>query len=104
MAETELHVVCDRNALGPSERDRQSRLLEGLRGRILETREIEGGYAFRLPADALTDAAELMSLERRCCSFLKLRLEAVASEPDVWLSLTGPSGTKAFLRQELALG
>ena len=100
---TELPIVCNLEVFDGEERKRQNRLLSLLGERVQETRELEDGFTFRLPAEDLMDAAELMSLERKCCGFLRLRLEAVANEPHVWLSLSGPSGTKEFLREELSL-
>ena len=70
-------------------------------GAAEERRELEEGYGFRLPAAKLKEAAELMGIERRCCGFLKLRLEADAAEPYVWFSLEGPDGTKKLLAEAL---
>jgi hypothetical protein len=41
-------------------------------------------------------AAGWIVLEHRCCPFLKFTLE-LTDESEVWLSVTGPDGVKAFL-------
>jgi hypothetical protein len=49
---------------------------------------------------ALLAAAEWIVLEHRCCPFLNFKLE-LTNDSDVWLSLTGPDGVKAFLREAM---
>jgi hypothetical protein len=98
----ELPVSCERSGLGSDAIERQRELWSRLGDVLVEGRELEEGYALKLPAARLVEAAELMDIERRCCKFLKLSLEAVAAEPYVWLTLTGPPGTKAVLATELA--
>ncbi len=97
----ELPIVCERDALTAGERERQRELWVSVAGVAEERRELEEGYGFRLPASKLKEAAELMGIERRCCGFLKLRLEADAAEPYVWFSLEGPDGTKKVLAEAL---
>lgn len=98
----ELPVACDRGALRPGEIERQRELWSRIGDDVAEWRELDGGYALKLPATRLVEAAELMDIERRCCGFLKLSLEADASEPHVWLTLSGPPGAKDVLATELA--
>ena len=97
----ELPIACDRDALATGDTARQKELLASLVDELGERRALEDGYAFKRPATRITDAAELMDIERRCCGFLKLSLEAQASEPFVWLTLAGPPGTKEVLVAEL---
>ncbi len=99
----ELPIVCDRGTLASSEPTRQRELWASLLADVEERRELEEGYALKLPAARLRDAAELMGIERRCCGFLKLRLDAEASEPHIWFTLSGPPGSKRVLDAELEL-
>ena len=99
----ELPIVCDRDGLGSGELTRQEELWRSLLADVEERRELDEGYALRLPAVRLADVAELMGIERRCCGFLKLRLDADASEPYIWFALSGPAGTKSVLDAELGL-
>lgn len=59
------------------------------------------GYGFRFDVEALGDVARFVGNERRCCPFLTFALEAPAGEAALWLRLTGPAGTRAFLDAEL---
>ena len=90
-----------------NEPKRQRELWSSLLADVEERRELEEGYALKLPAARLADAAELMDIERRCCGFLKLRLVAdagsEASETHIWFTLSGPPGTKRVLDAELGL-
>ena len=97
----EFPIVCDLGTLTAGERERQRELWSSVLSAAEERRELEEGYGFRLPAAKLQEAAELMAIERRCCEFLKLRLEADAAEPHVWFSLEGPDGTKKVLAEAL---
>ncbi len=99
----ELPIACDRGALGSHEPTRQRELWSSLLADVEERRELAEGYALKLPAARLADATELMDIERRCCGFLKLRLEAEASETHIWFTLSGPPGTKRVLDAELGL-
>jgi hypothetical protein len=99
----ELPIACNRDPLRPGEKERQSELLAELGARLAETRELGSGFAFRFPAESLVLVAELMDIERRCCGFVRMKLEANAAEPDVWLTVEGPEGTKEVLRSELPL-
>jgi hypothetical protein len=99
----EIPIACVRGELGEEERERHRRLMADLRLQMQEVRELPEGLSFRFPAEAIASVAELMGIERRCCPFLELRLEARASEPHVWLTLEGPPGTKDVLKAELQL-
>ncbi len=65
--------------------------------------ELPDGFAFRLPNDAATfiAAAEYITLDRLCCKFLRWELRSEANAGSVWLTLTGPDGTKTLLRSIL---
>ena len=67
-----------------------------------ERREWRDGYAFRFAGDVLDDVARFVSNERKCCPFLDFEIAVEATGP-VWLRMTGPAGTRAFLDVELPL-
>lgn len=69
---------------------------------VKERRAWREGYAFRFAPDAFDDLARFVENERKCCPFLDLEI-AVQSAGPVWLRLTGPAGTRAFLDAELPL-
>jgi len=97
MNKVDFPIVC---SLTDAElQERRSQILQKTRQAILETKELENGYAFRFPSDAvwLNELIHFIGLERRCCSFLKFTITVEAGDGPIWLELTGPRGTKEFL-------
>jgi hypothetical protein len=45
----------------------------------------------------------LIDLERQCCPFLRFELKVLPANGPIWLELTGPEGTRDFLRTVLNL-
>lgn len=97
MEETSLPVAC---SLTESELEvRRSSVLQKLSRVVAEVKELSDGYAYRFPSnDALImDLAQLISLERRCCEFLRFGITVEPGNGPLWLEMTGPPGTKDFL-------
>lgn len=86
-------------------RKRRAEVLDVLKGCVREQKELPDGYALRFDADAerLQDVARLIGLERSCCSFLRFRLTVEPQGGPLWLELTGPPGTKEFIRNQMGL-
>ncbi len=98
-APRESPFYCDLDALDAAERQRRTALFARVRAAAGEVRELSDGYALRLSAgaDAARDALEFALLERRCCPFLRFRLELEQEGGAEWLHVTGREGVKAFL-------
>jgi len=81
-------------------RNRETNLLAQFRSRVVETTELQDGYAFRIPGNAsrIRLVAELIVAERECCPFLTFELVAEANKGPMIVRVTGPGGTKEFLR------
>lgn len=81
-------------------RVREDALLTQFRSAVIVTEELADGYAFRIPGDKARIAmvAELIAVERECCPFLTLELVAQPNLGPVILRITGPCGTKEFLK------
>jgi len=81
-------------------RAREATLLAQFRRAVIATQELPDGYSFRLPGDkkSLAGVAELIAAERDCCPFLTFELAAHPNMGPVDVRVTGPSGTKDFLR------
>lgn len=81
-------------------RDREATLIAQFRAAVIQTEELHEGYAFRLPGDGkwIGLIAELIAAERECCPFLTFGLTVQSHAGPVILCVTGPSGTKEFLR------
>lgn len=96
-------LACDLKSLSRSERSAHEKLAGEVRGAVEEVRELEAGYAFRLPTEKLVTAARWIALERRCCPFFAFTVEVGQNGGPLWISITGGEGVKAFLRDTLGL-
>ena len=99
-------LACNMKAISSTERPRYNVLLQKLKTAVKQQREIADGYAWELEGKAigLPEAAEWVTMERRCCPFLTLQLEATGNETNYWINLRGPTGVKAFLVEEFEIG
>ena len=84
-------------------RHREATLLAQFKSALVMTEEVSDGYLFRIPGDKkwITLAAELIVAERECCPFLRFELAADPGMGPVTLRMTGPSGTKEFIKSFL---
>jgi hypothetical protein len=84
-------------------RDREATLLAQFRSAVIETEELQEGYVFRLPGGGewIRLMAKLIVAERECCPFLAFEMAALPNMGPVIVRVTGPAGTKEFLRTTL---
>lgn len=84
-------------------REREAFLLARFKSGVSATRELPDGFAFDAPGEAawIKLLAELLMAERECCPFMRFELAAESNMGRVTLSVTGPPGTKAFLKKLL---
>ncbi len=89
----------------PRVRPRHAGLLEQLHGCLEEVRELPEGFALRFADDGtlLDRLAEWVRLESVCCPFLRFEVRVERRSGPVWLRLTGPAGSKEFLRTEFGI-
>ncbi len=94
--------ACNLKAIRAADRPRYNELLKRVRHAVRDRREISDGYAFKLDGRAvsLPEAAEWISMERRCCPFLTLQISVSGNELRWALTLTGPEGVKPILDAE----
>jgi hypothetical protein len=78
---------------------RRAGLLPGLAGRADGREETPDGMRLRFAAssDTLHAIATAIDAERLCCRFLTFELTVEQDGGPVWLTLTGPQGTREFL-------
>ena len=97
MEKTSLPVACSLTEAGLQER--RSSVLQKLKLAVVEVKELRDGYAYRFPSDdaLIAELAQLVSLERRCCEFLRFGITVEPGHGPVWLEMSGPQGTKDFL-------
>lgn len=81
-------------------REREATLLAQFRSAVVETEELQEGFAFRLTGDGklIGLTAELIVAERECCPFLTFELVALPDKGPVIVRVTGPAGTKEFVK------
>jgi hypothetical protein len=82
------------------QREREATLLTKFRSAVIEIEELPNGYAFRVPGDGkrVSMIADLIVAERECCPFLTFELVAQPRMEPVIVRVTGPAGTKDFLK------
>lgn len=68
---------------------------------VRERRELPDGRAYQFGADAFDELAHWITHERHCYPFLRFALDLAPDDGPIWLRLTGPEGTRAFLDAEL---
>jgi len=92
-------IACNLKAIDAADRPRYNQLVKRLQTAMRERSEISIGYQFKLDSNAVTlsEVAEWISFERRCCPFLTLQISASGNQPHWLLTLTGPEGVKPLL-------
>ncbi len=81
-------------------RQRRDELLKTVVSAVVETQELEDGYAYCFPPETkwIAELAQFVAFERECCPFLQFALRIEPESGPIWLELTGPEGTKEFLQ------
>jgi hypothetical protein len=81
-------------------REREATLLAQFRSAVVETEELQDGFAFRLTGEGELIAliAELIVAERECCPFLTFEIVALPDKGPLIVRVTGPAGTREFVR------
>lgn len=102
ITDNDTSFACNMAALDAEEKTRVLDLLEELKAKRLEVKEMPNGFAFRyaMDADTFLQAAEFITLERRCCSFFEFELSIEKEGGAMWLRLKGPEGVKDFIKIE----
>jgi hypothetical protein len=96
---------CNLKAFTPAERARHEQLSKKLREARVEIKELSNGFAFRLQNEAvsLTELAEWVAGERKCCPFFDFGIDLQGDGGPLWLELKGNDGVKQFMRSEFKL-
>ena len=99
----ETPLACTTAALNATQQKRREILAQEIHTVTQEVVENSDGYAFRLSPEYCLTVAEFISLERECCPFFTFKVELERDHGPLWFQLTGPTGVKEFLREELGL-
>ena len=85
----------------PELQQRRAGTIKRLRESAQESRELETGWSFRYSEDHVGELIEFIRLERKCCAFFEFALRFEPGSGPVWLSITGPTGAKSMIAEEL---
>ena len=99
MNSVSLPVAC---SLMDSElQERRRNVLQRVISMVSEVKEVDHGFIYRFSSDGawIRELANLVELEHQCCPFLKFTITVEPGDGPVWLEMTGPEGTKAFLSE-----
>jgi len=101
MTQESVPVACSLSDLELHERE--ATLLAQFGSAVIETEELPDGYAFRVPGDgkSIVIMSKMIVAERECCPFLTFEFVAQPSMGPVVVRVTGPAGTKDFLKTVL---
>jgi len=85
----------------PELRERKEKVIAMLRENVLEKEELQKGFRYKFLAtdEMLDELTAFIKSERVCCNFFDFTLNL--SGQIAWLSITGPDGTKNFIKTEL---
>ena len=91
-----------------NERDlaqRKATVLTEMKAAIIGMEERKNGYCLQFPGHStmLENLVQVIRKERECCPFLTFELKVEKKERPIWLTISGPEGTQAFLKSELGL-
>jgi len=95
-------LACNMHVFTPAERDSHIQTATQLFQSVQQVQNVEGGYEFIFPNESTTliKLAEFISKERLCCPFLEFTVKLIPNYEATSLLLTGPEGTREFLREE----
>lgn len=87
----------------PELQERKKTIIAELKNLMLEKVEIEKGFKYKF--DGSDNTLDLLNnfikTERLCCSFFVFTLTASGEANSIWLELSGPEGTKDFIKHEI---
>lgn len=89
----------------PQMQQRRVEVLHKIRALVKKQTSLPNGYALQFAAndDCLSQLTHFIQLETKCCCFLRFKLTVEPEGGPMWLELTGPPGTKDFIKTEMEL-
>jgi hypothetical protein len=97
-------LACNLSIFTPEQRHEHEENCWRLFHQASNIRELPGGLALHLPNErgTLSLATEFVTREAQCCPFLDFDLHWEPPYGHVELSITGPEGSREFLKAEFA--
>jgi hypothetical protein len=95
-------IACNIAVISAVDRPRHNDLIKRLRLAVEDQSELPDGYTYKLNTKKITlpEVAEWITMERLCCPFLTFQLDVKGDASQ--LTLRGPAGAKAILREEFS--
>ena len=83
--------------------ERKKTIIAELKLSVRERNELENGIQYKFESsDRLIDlVSNFIKTERLCCDFFDFNLNVVADTGSMQLTLSGPDGTKEFIKEEI---
>lgn len=87
----------------PELQQRKKTVIAELKNLVLEKLETEKGFKYKFEGtDKILDLLnDFIKTERLCCDFFVFTLTASSDSKVTWLELSGPEGTKEFIKHEI---
>lgn len=87
----------------PELQQRKKTVIAELKNHVLEKTETDKGFKYKFNgSDKMLDLLNsFIKTERLCCSFFVFNLTASSDDSFGWLELSGPEGTKDFMKYEI---
>jgi hypothetical protein len=104
MAQEQSRFYCDRTALTSEQRVQMRGFGHTLHEAVQGSRELANGYEFEFKRDpsAYQALVQYIPLEHACCPFFEFNVRVVPNGGALYWSLTGATGIKEFIREELS--
>jgi hypothetical protein len=85
----------------PELQKRKATVIAELKSLVVSKQELPGGFLYRFPfTDQIFDTlTTFIKTERLCCDFFTFKLTIAGEFAD--LEISGPEGTKSFLKEEI---
>ena len=82
---------------------RKETVIAGLKNQVIEKKELKNGYAYQFKGSdsVISELSEFVKTERLCCDFFDFTLRIKGDKTSAWLEISGPEGTKKFIKSEL---
>jgi hypothetical protein len=83
--------------------ERKRTVIAELKSLVRERNEVENGVQYKFESsDKLIDlVSNFIKTERLCCDFFDFNLDVAADTGFMRLTLSGPDGTKEFIKEEI---
>ena len=87
----------------PELQARKKTVIAKLKNQVIEKIETDNGFKYKFAgSDKMLDLLnDFIKTERLCCNFFVFNLTASSDTSFTWLELSGPKGTKDFIKHEI---